>query len=131
MSHPFWQYPRNIEINVTNNQHFAPVFFTGVTSLYGQWLDNHLYIIHHCLINFSFTKVFFRLRDLNKCYQFLSLKLCDQNGDKLSKNDKNLQYLQYSAKKAFNIIWKIWYFVYLCLVEEGDLSRKKKGYKFS
>ena len=46
MSPPFWQYHRNIEINVTNNHHFAFVYLLGTLyySLYGQWNDNRLYM---------------------------------------------------------------------------------------
>ena len=44
-SHPFWQYPRNIKINITNNRHFASVYLLGWLDyrlLYGQRHDNRL-----------------------------------------------------------------------------------------
>ena len=44
LSPPFWQYHRNIEINVTNNHHFAFVYLLGKLdySLYGQRNNNRL-----------------------------------------------------------------------------------------
>ena len=41
----FWQFNRNIKINVTNNHHFAFVYLVGTLdySLYGQRNDNHSY----------------------------------------------------------------------------------------
>ena len=40
----FWQYHRNIQINVTNNHHFAFVYLLGKldNSLYGQQSENRL-----------------------------------------------------------------------------------------
>ena len=44
MSPPFWQYHRNIQINVTNNFHFALVYLLGKLdySLYGQRNNNRI-----------------------------------------------------------------------------------------
>ena len=46
MSPPFWQYHRNIEINVTSNRHFAFVYLLGKLdySLNGQWNNNRLFM---------------------------------------------------------------------------------------
>ena len=46
MSPSFWQYHRNIEINLTNNCHFAFVYLLGKLdhSLNGQRNKNGLYI---------------------------------------------------------------------------------------
>ena len=53
MSHPFWQYHHNMEINVTNNRHFVFVYLLGKLdySLYSQRNDNRLYIV--CNIYFT------------------------------------------------------------------------------
>ena len=50
MPSSFWQYHRNIEINVTNNRHFALVYLLGKLdySLYGQRNNNRLYILLKC-----------------------------------------------------------------------------------
>ena len=44
MSPSFWQYHRNIEINITDNRHFAFVYLLGKLdySLYGQQNKNRL-----------------------------------------------------------------------------------------
>ena len=46
MSPSFWQYHCNIEINITDNRHFAFVYLLGKLdySLYGQQNKNRLYI---------------------------------------------------------------------------------------
>ena len=66
----FWQYHRNIEINVTYNCHFAFVYLLGKLdySLTGQRNENRLYIISLCWTNLSSREFFFPF--LRLCSKF-------------------------------------------------------------
>ena len=54
----FWQYHRNIEINITDNRHFAFIYFTGVTSLQLIWSTEQeptIYVTDSHLKKWEFT----------------------------------------------------------------------------